>query len=63
MSTDISHKLIVAISSRALFDLSESNRIYEEQGIDSYAEYQINREGEILKPGYAFPLVKKFLSL
>lgn len=63
MAIDISHKLIVAISSRALFDLNESNRIFEEKGIDEYAKYQIEHENEILKPGVAFHLVKKFLNL
>ena len=63
MSEDISHKLIVAISSRALFDLDESNRVFETQGVDEYARYQIKHENEILNPGVAFALVKKFLNL
>jgi len=63
MSEDISHKLIVAISSRALFDLDESNHIYETLGVEQYAQYQIEHENEVLKPGVAFPLVKKFLNL
>jgi 5'-nucleotidase len=63
MPEDISHKLVVAISSRALFDLDESNQIYEQEGIEKYADYQIAHENIILKPGYALPLVKKFLNL
>ena len=63
MPTDISHKLVIAISSRALFDLSESNAIYETQGVNKYAEYQIAHENEPLLPGVAFPLVKKLLTL
>lgn len=63
MSTDISHKLIVAISSRALFDLDDSNRVFDDLGVEQYARYQIEHENEILKPGVAFPLVKKFLNL
>lgn len=55
--------LIVAISSRALFDLDESNEIYENDGLGAYAKYQIAHENEILKPGVAYPLVKKFLHL
>lgn len=55
--------LVVAISSRALFDLEEGHRIYESDGIDAYCQYQIERENEILKPGVAFPLVKKLLAL
>lgn len=63
MPEDISNKLVVAISSRALFDLSESNEVFDQQGIEAYANYQIQHENEILKPGVAFPLVKKFLNL
>lgn len=60
---DISNKLVVAISSRALFDLRESDAVFEEQGVDAYSHYQITRENEILEPGIAFSLVQKFLNL
>ncbi len=63
MGVDISHKLIVAISSRALFDLNESNQVFETGGVEEYARYQIAHENEILLPGVAFPLVQKFLNL
>ncbi len=63
MPTDISHKLVVAISSRALFNLDQSNAVYEKEGVGQYAAYQIEHENEILSPGVAFPLVEKFLSL
>lgn len=55
--------LIVAISSRALFDLEESHRVFEESGVDEYCRYQIDRENDLLEPGVAFPLVKKLLAL
>ena len=57
------HALTVAISSRALFDLDESNRVFEEQGLEAYRKYQIQHEDEILKPGDAFPLVKKLINI
>ncbi|MCB1827386.1 MAG: 5'-nucleotidase [Coxiellaceae bacterium] len=63
MPEDISHKLVVAISSRALFNLDDSNRVYEDEGVESYAKYQIAHESDVLEPGYAFPLVQKFLNL
>ncbi len=56
-------RLIVAISSRALFDLDESHRIYEEQGTQAYCQYQIENEDVPLNPGAAYILVKKLLSL
>jgi len=63
MPQDISHKLVVAISSRALFDLDDSNLVYEKDGVERYAEYQIAHENNVLQPGYAFCLVQKFLKL
>lgn len=63
MARPLNKKLVVALSSRTLFDLDESNRIYEEAGIDAYADYQIAREDEPLQPGPAFYLAEKFLSL
>src|SRR5499425_473347 len=56
-------KLVVAISSRALFDLTESHRIYTEAGVDAYHRYQVEHEDETLAPGPAFVLVKKLLRL
>ncbi len=56
-------KLVVAISSRALFDLEASNRVFEEEGVEAYHRYQLARENEILAPGIALPLVQKLLAL
>lgn len=58
-----SETLIISISSRALFDLTESHEVYEKEGIEAYSKYQISHENEPLKPGAAFQLVKKLLAL
>ena len=63
MSKGVDEQLVVAISSRALFDLEESHRIYEEQGVDAYCQYQIEHENEVLEPGSAHRLVNKLLDL
>ena len=55
--------LVIAISSRALFDLAESHQVYEEEGLAAYQQYQIARESEPLPPGDAFSLVQKLLRL
>lgn len=55
--------LVVGVSSRALFDLERENRIYEEQGVEAYAEYQRAHEQELLLPGSAFQLIKALLGL
>jgi len=59
----LSGKLVVAISSRALFDLAESHRVYTELGVETYQRYQIEHEDELLDPGPAFALVTKLLRL
>ena len=56
-------KLVVAISSRALFDLDESHRIFEESGKEAFCSYQIEHEEEILRPGVAYSLVSKLLAI
>lgn len=63
MAVSFDGALVVAISSRALFDLEESHRVYEQRGVDAYAQYQIEHENEPLAEGVAFPLVKKLLRL
>ena len=50
MPASFDGKLVVAISSRALFDLEESNRVFEEQGVSAYHQYQLEHENEILAP-------------
>ena len=56
-------KLIIGISSRALFDLDESHEIYKKHGLKLYEEYQIDNEDKTLKPGQAFSLVNKILNI
>ena len=56
-------KLIIGISSRALFNLDQSHEIYEKEGLESYRDYQIANEDKTLEPGEAFGLVKKILGI
>jgi 5'-nucleotidase len=63
MSKGLHDKLVLAISSSALFNLRDSHQVYEREGVDAYRQYQIEHEEEILQPGDAFPLVEKLLSL
>lgn len=63
MAVDLSNRLVIGISSRALFDLEEENRIFEEQGLEAYSCYQREHEDDVLAPGTAFHLVKGLLEL
>ena len=56
-------KLVIAISSRALFNLDESHQIYKDQGVEAYAKHQQENEDVVLNPGVGFTLVKKLLAL
>ena len=55
--------LVIAISSRALFNLEESHRVFEEEGLNAYQQYQISKEDQPLEQGDAFLLVQKLLGL
>lgn len=55
--------LVIAVSSRVLFDLEAENRIFKRKGLEKYREYQRTHEHTILRPGPAFPLVSKLLKM
>jgi len=62
MPYSVEGKLVVAISSRALFDFEEENRIFDAEGERAYIELQFSRLNVPAKEGVAFPLVKKLLA-
>lgn len=63
MSVDLSEILVIGVSSRALFDLDEENKIFAENGISEYRRYQLENEDIKLKQGAAFALVESLLWL
>ncbi len=63
MPVTLSNKLVVAISSRALFNLDESHKVFEDQGLEAYRQYQIEREETILPKGDAYNFVEKLLHI
>ena len=62
MGFPIEKKLVVAVSSSALFDLSESDKVYNECGLEEYRRYQEQNIDNPLGKGVAFPFVKRLLS-
>jgi 5'-nucleotidase len=62
MSTSLDGKLVVAISSRALFDFEEENQVFEQGDDRAYMALQLERLDIPAKPGVAFSLVKKLLT-
>lgn len=63
MAYKIEDKLVVAIASSALFDLSESDKIFKEEGLRKYEEYQQENINKVLERGVAFPFIKRLLNL
>ncbi len=63
MGNVLSKKMVIGISTRALFDMSLENEIFETLGVEAYCAYQIAHENEPLKPGPGFLLVKALLGI
>ena len=62
MAASLEGQLVVAISSRALFDFEEENQVFEQGDDRAYMKLQLERLEEPAKPGVAFSLVKKLLA-
>src|SRR5690242_7912436 len=62
MPVSLEGKLVVALSSRALFDLEEENRVFEGSNDAAYMALQLERLELPAQRGVAFPLVKKLLA-
>ena len=56
-------KMVIGVSSRALFDLTVENEIFESQGLEAYCRYQVEHEQDLLKPGPGFRLIESLLRL
>jgi len=63
MAFDIGDKLVIGVSSSALFDLSESHQVYLDKGADEYRAYQEAHIDAILPRGVAFPFIRRFLAI
>jgi 5'-nucleotidase len=63
MAYDLSKLLVVGISSRALFDLEDEDRIFRDEGLQAFIDYQRKHEDIALAPGCVFPLIKGLLGL
>ncbi|WP_042299457.1 5'-nucleotidase [Paraburkholderia kururiensis] len=63
MALSLADKLVVAISSRALFDFEEENRVFETGDLQAYEALQRERLTVPARPGVAFALIRKLLAL
>ena len=62
MPASLDGRLVVAISSRALFDFEEENRVFEAHDDRAYMKLQLERLDRPARPGAAFSLVHKLLA-
>jgi 5'-nucleotidase len=62
MPTNLDDQLVVAISSRALFNFEEENAVFSEGDPRPYQKLQLDRLDQPAREGIAFPLVKKLLA-
>ena len=62
MPATLQGQLVVAISSRALFDFEQENRIFEEGDDRAYMQLQLQRLQQPARPGVAVSLVNKLLA-
>jgi 5'-nucleotidase len=63
MSYPIENKLVIGIASSALFDLTESDQIFRDQGEEAYRRFQEQHLEDVLEKGVAFPFIRRFLNL
>ena len=63
MAYDLDDKLVIAISSRALFDLEEENAIFDKEGLESYYTHQLAHLDNPLAKGSAFRFVQNLLAI
>jgi 5'-nucleotidase len=62
MPASLKDLLVVAVSSRAVFDFEEENAVFDAQDDRSYEAFQLERLNQPARPGVAFPLLKKLLA-
>lgn len=63
MCYPIEQKLVIAVSSSALFDLSESHAVFIEHGPVAYKAFQTEHLNQVLEKGVAFPFIRRFLNI
>lgn len=63
MPYQIEKKLVVAVSSSAVFDMQAANQVFESAGVEDYRKYQRERVDAPFERGVAFPFIRRLLNL
>ncbi|ANZ41393.1 5'-nucleotidase [Lentzea guizhouensis] len=63
MAPSLENLLVVGVASSALFDLTESDAVFQSSGVEAYRTFQEARLDEPFQPGVAFPFIRRLLGL
>lgn len=63
MAYELENRLVIGVSSRALFDLTAENEIFCSQGVEAYCAYQVEHEKDLLAPGNGYRLIEALLNI
>lgn len=63
MPYPIERKLVVGVSSNALFDLETEDGIFNNDGLEAYKKYQNENRNVVLAKGLAYPFIRRFLNI
>lgn len=63
MPYPIDKKLVVGVSTNALFNLEKEEQIFEEQGVEAFKEYQKKNRDVLIEKGKAYPFIRRFLNI
>lgn len=63
MPYELKERLVVGVASSAMFDLSESDKVFRTEGEERYRKYQEENKESPLAPGIAFSFIRRLLSL
>jgi len=63
MSYPIDRKLVVAVSSNALFNMEKEDAIFVNEGLKAYKKFQIENKLVNLETGLAYPFIRRFLNI
>lgn len=63
MAYQINRKLVVGVSTNALFNMEKEDEIYRKHGIEAYKSHQIKNQDVLLEKGRAFPFIRRFLNI
>lgn len=63
MAYELKERLVVGVASSAMFDLTESDKVFRTQGEENYRQYQEDHKNNPLNEGVAFSFIKRLLTL